>query len=108
MTDAAQAEIVNPAPPQLQITHEVAWHSTLNPAAVAQDIASDDDANSGDEAVDDALVEHAAGEHTALAEGTSPPAPTPATEAATTPSPVGTGIMAMLPSITFHGRPRPA
>ena len=105
----AQAEIVNPTPPQPQVTHEVAWHSTLNPAAITQDIASDE-ASVGDDAVEDAAVEHAEGEHAAmdnvvspLTESTSPPAPTPDTTvaAAAQPPAATTGIMAMLPSITF-------
>lgn len=102
--NAAQAEIVNPTPPQVQIPQEVAWHSTLNPTAAAQDTTSEDGANAGEEAVEvaspehaveDAALEHAAGD-------ANPPAPDPVTEAAAAaPAAAITGILSRFPSLTF-------
>ena len=67
-----------------------------------QDITSDDVENAGDEAVEDAVLEHAAGEPTAFAEGPNSLASAPATQAAAAaPASVSTGIMALLPSMTF-------
>ena len=105
----AQAELVNPTPPQPQVVQEVAWHSTPNPAATPQDTAGDDIVGDVAEAVEDAVVEHAADEHAATDDAAQPgvstvptdPAPDTTVAVAAHQPATTTGILAMLPAITF-------
>ena len=105
----AQAELVNPTPPQPQVVQEVAWHSTLHPAATTQDTASDDSVGDLGDAVEDAAVEHADDEHAATDHAVQPgastvpidPAPVTTVAVAAHQPATTTGILAMLPAITF-------
>ena len=114
----AQAELENPAPPQPQATQppedeedrEVAWFSTISPAAATHADASDDANGNVEEALEDAAGEHArddtqtdATTSSPSVDSTSVPAPIVDTTvtAVTHPPVAATGIMGLLPSITF-------